>query len=652
MKPGTIFKSAACMLCLAVVFLIPTKASAATETSFEYEVYNGEATITGYSSNGNITGIPSSIDGYPVTSIGAYAFECCDKLTTLTIPDTVKTIEEGAFRDCNNLITVRLGNGVQVVCERAFEECDQLSYVNFGQNLHTIEGWVFAYNHQLTQLDFPASLRYIGEEAFSNGTGIVSVNFREGLLSIGKNCFIFCENLTTAYLPNSLQVIDEGAFYDCEKLATVTLGSNLTTIGDCAFTCCYPLTTITIPDSVQTIGAFAFSECTNLQQVNLGSVEKIGRSAFAYCSSLTQVHIPASVWEIGKSAFSFCSSIEQMTVSPMNPYYHSDGNCIISTANKKLLFGCKNSVIPADGSVTILEAYSFAGCTGLKGIVVPDQVTRICAYTFYYCSNVEFMQLPFVGGESDYDNWLGYIFGGFASQNDLAVPVTLKRLVITGGTNINGSGFSKCYGLEEIVLPESLTTIGENAFSKCPQLQRVVVPGNLERIKSSDIFDQSPNAVLYISAGQENTKALVEANNLPYQVGGLIIFADDMGNRISTTWYPLNAKISVPVVPEKPADDRYTYEIVWEPAPDRCTGNQTIRLRYVPHRIDGEVPGDLNSDGIINSLDGLLLMRYLNGWDITIANLELLDVNCDNTINSLDGLILMRYLNGWEITLG
>lgn len=64
------------------------------------------------------------------------------------------------------------------------------------------------------------------------------------------------------------------------------------------------------------------------------------------------------------------------------------------------------------------------------------------------------------------------------------------------------------------------------------------------------------------------------------------------------------------------------------------------------------VPGDLTGDDKINSLDGLLLMRYLNGWNVNIASPDAMDVNGDGKVNSLDGLILMRYLNGWNVTLG
>ena len=63
-------------------------------------------------------------------------------------------------------------------------------------------------------------------------------------------------------------------------------------------------------------------------------------------------------------------------------------------------------------------------------------------------------------------------------------------------------------------------------------------------------------------------------------------------------------------------------------------------------------PGDVNGDDKVNSLDGLMLMRYLNGWGVEIAFPDAMDVNGDGKVNSLDGLILMRYLNGWNVSIG
>lgn len=566
-----------------------------------------------------------------VTSIDAFAFEGCAGLTRITIPDTVLTIGEGAFRDCNDLTEVHLGNGVQVVGKRAFEECDVLSVIDLGQSVHTIDDFGFAYNHGLTRVEFPASLRYLGEEAFSNGTGLVSLEFREGLVSIGVNCFYMCESLTNLHLPDSLEEILDGAFYSCEKIASIHFGKELRTIGSSAFDGCKALQTLVIPGKVKTIGNAAFYECTSLRQVDLGNVEKIGYGAFESCKSLTQVHIPTSVREMGKSVFAYCPAIESLTVSQQNRYYHSRDNCIIHTKEKYLAFGCKNSIIPADGSVTVLDGYAFAGCRGLKHIVVPDQVTRICAYTFYDCGGLEFMQLPFVGGEREYDNYLGYIFGGGPSQNDLYVPASLKRVVITGGTKVGESGFSKCAGLQEVVLPESVTTIGYGAFEKCAQLQRVIVPGNLEKIKDKNILGGSPYAKLFISAGQENTQHLFQSYGIPHRVGGLITFLDENGQRMDAVWYPLGGQIQAPAIPQKPTEDA----LFWDPVPGVCSGNQTIRLRGANQDSLEDFGGDFTGDREVNNLDvEYLLWHTLFPGSYPIHSNA--DFNRDGEANNLD----------------
>ena len=574
-----------------------------------------------------------------VTRIGAFAFEGCKGLVELIIPNTISHIEEGAFRDCNSLTTVKLGDGVQVVGKRAFEECDVLSKVDFGQSVHTVDDFGFAYNHCLTQLEFPASLRYLGEEAFSNSTSLVSVTFQEGLISIGQNCFCFCENLLSAHLPDSVVKLEMGAFYACERLEELTLGDNLESIEAAAFSDCEALQTVSIPDRVETIGSSAFYRCTSLRALDLGNVKKIGDSAFESCN-LKQIYIPASVTEIGRSVFGFCTSMEQMEVSYDNKYYHSQGNCIINTKDKYLVSGCKNSIIPADGSVTILDKYCFAGCTGLKSIVVPDQVTRIWSYAFYYCSELEYMQLPFLGPEvisyTAGDNTLSYIFGMSG------VPNTLKKVVLTGGVAIGDSGFRNCSSLQEIVLPESTTILGYSAFENCSQLQRVIVPGDLEWIKDPDMLKGAPNAMLYISAGQENTKALVESSGIPYKIGGLITFNDENGHMIDKVWYSLNAAISTPVVPEKPADDFCTYKTTWEPVPTCCIGNQTVQLRYIPQWIDGERPGDMNGDGEATDADAIYLLRYTlfpESFPIVTDG----DVNCDGQITDADAIYLLRH---------
>ena len=79
-------------------------ASTETEGAYTYTVFDGEATIKDFDSSvsGELV-IPAALGGYPVTSIGSYAFEDCSGLTSVTIPDGVTSIGDYAFYGCSNL---------------------------------------------------------------------------------------------------------------------------------------------------------------------------------------------------------------------------------------------------------------------------------------------------------------------------------------------------------------------------------------------------------------------------------------------------------------------------------------------------------------------------------------------------------------------
>ncbi len=349
---------------------LPNNVSAATEGIFTYTIENGKVTVIGCDQavSGNLE-IPSTIAGYPVTTIGDEAFGECKSLTDVTIPDNVTTIGERAFSFCRNLTNVTIPDSVTTIGEGAFCGCESL-----------------------TNVTIPDSVTTIGSSAFSVCTSLTNIKVEDG----NRN---YCSLDGNLFNKNKTTLIQ----YAIGKTnASYTIPDSVTTIGPRAFDRCASLTNVTIPDSVTTIGDHAFCLCASLTNVTIpNSVITIRDYAFWECRSLTNITIPDSVTSIGDVAFALCRSLTNIKVEDGNRNYCSlDGN--LFDKNKTTLIqyaiGKTNASYTIPDSVTTIGPRAFSPCASLTNVTIPDSVTTIGSYAFSACT------IYYGGGESQWKN--------------------------------------------------------------------------------------------------------------------------------------------------------------------------------------------------------------------------------------------------------
>ena len=314
----------------------------------------------------------NEVVGYELSGIGSVTD------TEIVIPKTyngkpVTSLRMGVFYDCSNLMNITIPNSVMNIGDFAFHHCSNL-----------------------TNISIPSSVIRIGHGAFVGCNCLTSIMISSGVTSIGSFAFVDCSSLTSITIPNSVTSIGGEVFVNC-GLTSITIPDSVTSIGSAVFYGCSSLTSVTVATGntkyhsagnciIETLTKTLIAGHEKSVIPMDGSVTSIGEGAFVL-SSFTSITIPNSVTSIGEGAFSGCRGLTSISVSSGNERYYSVCNCIIEKATKTFVLGCKNSIIPNDGSVTSIGSYAFSGSSGLTSITIPNGVTSIGG-AFSHCSGL------------------------------------------------------------------------------------------------------------------------------------------------------------------------------------------------------------------------------------------------------------------------
>ena len=464
----------------------------------------------------NIT-LPNSL-----TSIGESAFYYCSGLSSINIPDGVITIGSYVFYGCSGLKNITVGSGVMSIGSRAFMNCDNIENVYVSD----ISKWC-----TISFYDDTANPMHYASKFYVNGSEISEVNFNENITFIGKYALYNIKSIKKIVVPDTVTSIGANAFMGCSNLESLTVpvlgesgnkyshlgflfgassysqnNSNVpnklksvvitggTSIISNAFYGCSNITSITLPSTLKTIESNAFSGCSSLETIIISSgVTSIGSNAFSGCSSLKNITIPSSVTSIASGAFSGCSGLVNVYAGDISAWckisFGNEYSNPMHFASKFYVDGKEVTEVIFEDGATYVSDYALYNIGSIKKIVVPNTVTVIGKSAFKGCNAVESLTIPFVGSNINSNTYLGYLFGATSySQNEDFVPISLKTVVVTGGTNLGSYAFSGCSNIANIILPNTLTSISNYAFKNCSGLESITIPENVTSI-GTDAFN-------------------------------------------------------------------------------------------------------------------------------------------------------------------
>lgn len=222
------FVSLLVALSITLTFL-PIGAVAATPIrigNLKYTVNaDGESvTVSGTSGNPTQLNIESLISSngrnYTVTEIAKWAFNKCNTLTEVTLPNTVDEIGYQAFFNCSNLTNVTIPEGVTKIGQAAFYGCSQLTSITIPSTITDMDT-AFSGNTALSQVTLTNGIPKISSHAFERCTELREIKVPISVDEICPFAFNGCTGLTSVTLEKGINIINSNAFKDCTELNDV-----------------------------------------------------------------------------------------------------------------------------------------------------------------------------------------------------------------------------------------------------------------------------------------------------------------------------------------------------------------------------------------------------------------------------------------------
>lgn len=443
---------------------IPEKAFQNFTNLKSITINEGLTTISNYAFDN--TGLTNIILPSSITGLGQYAFSNCNNLESADLSQIKLSgsLATGLFKNCYSLNNVQLSNDSFYVTNGigsyAFQNCTSLESISLTKYVKTIGTYAFQ-NSGLKSINL-SYVKTINDHAFS-GSDLETLDVPyynstgSEILTIYNYAFANCKSLKTLTYHHATSTTYDNTYYSylfsgCTNLTNVTLDSSVGTLGKYMFENCTSLKTINI-SKVLTIKDGAFKG-SGLESIDIPSGITINNNVFEKCEKLTEVTFHNGFDSFGTGVFMDCISLNTITMPTVNKW---------KTINSNTFKGCKSLSSFDFTDVTTIGESAFEN-TGFTSLEIPSGIT-LYTKAFANCSKLLSVNLN--------TNLSTYCFSGCTSLEE----VSLADSIIT----ISEGAFSDCIGLNEFIIPETITSIGAYAF-ETSGLTEIVIPNTVTSI--------------------------------------------------------------------------------------------------------------------------------------------------------------------------
>lgn len=442
-------------------------------------------------------------------TIGISSFGECIYLTSITFPNTLKTIGKESFYRLGGYrsITLSFPDSLEDIGSNAFRLCSKLNISHWSSSMRAIGDSAFCYGRVLATLPDSTNLVIIGPSAFE-GNKIIKKSEEEKtdiiqwikdaskLITVSSNAFKDCGNLTgfwdlekttTEIFGRNMYVADDAfAFSGVTKGGKFVFSANQTIISESKYrgwNAFYdedglPLSTLTIPEGITTIKQYAF--------LNTGGIEKI-----ILPSTLTTL----------EGGFNFQATRAKQIIF---------SGTLIEDLPKQCFYNCSITSITLPEGLKTVGDNCFAWCGSLRSVTLPSTLEKIDYGAFSWdrisslnlpnslktIGNLAFYSEP--GAEDHYNPFTTLVIPNSVisiGDNCFSGCIDLQTVVLSNKISTLPAGcFKECEKLTSITFNRSITSFGDNCFSGCKLLNSIK-----DTSKTDNVFDWG--LVTYVGDG-------------------------------------------------------------------------------------------------------------------------------------------------------